>query len=106
MKTFMDLDFKPHIANIPAEMIPVMIEKGIDPNSDILKPGKQAVIIFDNGIRLSVIFGPMFYSNNRDTYEAMASDEDEPRGYLTINELNDYMEEVQLREPIKTKETT
>ncbi len=107
MKTFNDLVFEKHRASIPEEMIQVMIDKGIRPDSDVLKPLTQAHIKFDNGHTMSVIFGAMFYSNGLDTYEAYSMTyEDEPRGYLTINKLNDFMEEVQNLEQYESEAKT
>ena len=55
MKTFDDLIFEPHpIAGC-----------GIDKCKDC----KRAVMNFDNGYGVSVIFGEVFYSNGIDTYE-------------------------------------
>lgn len=47
MKTFKDLEFKPHRAG----------------------SGKQATLFFPNGYGVSVVFGTLFYSNGVDTYE-------------------------------------
>ena len=55
MKTFDDLVFEYH----------PITECGIDK----YKNCKQAVINFDNGYGVSVIFGTAFYSNGIDTYE-------------------------------------
>ena len=54
MKTFEDLVFEPHAISV---------------NSDRFKNHKQAIIDFDNGYSVSVIFGTTFYSNGIDTYE-------------------------------------
>jgi hypothetical protein len=50
MKTFKDLEFTPHPSIT----------------------GKKAVLKFPNGYSVSVLFGDMFYSNGRDTYELAA----------------------------------
>ena len=57
MKTFEDLVFEPHAISV---------------NSDRFKNHKQAIIDFDNGYSVSVIFGTTFYSNGIDTYELAA----------------------------------
>ena len=107
MKTFNDLVFEKHRASIPENMIQVMIDKGIDADSDVLKPMTQAHIKFDNGHTMSIVFGAMFHSNGLDTYEAYSMTyENEPRGYLTINQLNNFMEEVQNLEQYEGKEKT
>lgn len=58
MNTFDDLHFLPH------------------------KFGREghthAGMTFDNGFRISVIFGSDFYSNGKDTYEVMTLDGDSP----------------------------
>lgn len=96
-KTFKDIVFEKHKASIPEELIDKMKES-IPEDSDVFAPMFQSMTKFDNGHYISVIFGKMFYSNGLDTYEAMASEDNEPRGYLTIDELNEFMKEVQDRE--------
>jgi hypothetical protein len=39
-------------------------------------PARVAEYTFDNGWRISVLFGDMFYSNGVDTYEVAVIDED------------------------------
>lgn len=48
MKTFEDLEFKPH---------------------EFREDATQAVMFFENGYGASVLFGKPFYSNGIDTYE-------------------------------------
>lgn len=103
-KTFKDIVFEKHIASISEDLIEKLKET-IPEDSDVFSPMFQSMTKFDNGHYISVIFGKMFYSNGLDTYEAMASDDDEPRGYLTIDELNDFMKEVQDREQRKISKT-
>ena len=55
MKTFKDLNFTAH-----------PISKS---NIKHFKNSKQAIIDFDNGFGVSVVFGNAFYSNGIDTYE-------------------------------------
>jgi len=96
MKTFENLEFNKHPATIPAETKQDLIAKGMDKDSDIFSEMKQAKITFDNGKFMSIIFGKMFYSNGVDTYEAWCSEiDDEPKGYLTKNEVTEYMKIIQ-----------
>ena len=91
MIEFKDLEFKVHslIAGISEEE---MKAKAFD----MLRGSKQAVVVFDNGFRLSVVLGKVFYSNGKDTYEAWCSEVDsEPRGYLSKEEVFEYMKEIQ-----------
>lgn len=89
-KTFKDLEFKSHhiVASIMGSVFePVMAE---------YKDAKQARIIFDNGLKLSVLFGSTFYSNGINTYEAWCSHlDDEPLGYLSEDEVTGYMIKLQ-----------
>lgn len=76
MKTFEDLEFKPHSCEID---------------------GQQAVLNFDNGYGCSVLIGKDFYSNGIDTYElAVLHDDllcydtpitDDVLGHLTKKEV-------------------
>lgn len=50
---------------------------------------------FPNGKTYSVIFGELFYSNGIDTYEIMTSEDDEPYGYCTVEEINEILKELQ-----------
>ena len=83
MKTFNDLEFKEHI----------------------IGDGEQAVLNFNNGYGVSVVFGDIFHSDGLTTYEVALLivgnyNGDEPLGYLTIDELNSYMVKVQSYEQI------
>jgi hypothetical protein len=96
MKNFTSLVFKEHKSTISDIAKKQLIENGMDKDSIIFKEMKQALITFDNGYKMSILFGEAFYSNGKTTYEAWSYEyEDEPRGYLTIQELNQYMYEVQ-----------
>ena len=87
MKTFKDLEFKEHDV---AKSAKIAIKRGIDMSDYV--DAKQAKITFDNGKSLSVIFGECFYSNGIDTYEAMElSSDNDPKGYLTEQEVTEYM---------------
>lgn len=66
MKTFKDLEFKPHELSRFAE-----------------KGAKHARIFFPNGYGVSVLFGGDFYSNGVDTYElAVLRKCENGKGYL------------------------
>ncbi len=101
MKTFKDLEFKEHSVAIEQNRLKQdtpEVYKRIFPDGDILEMDKaqQSIITFDNGIRLSIVFGKCFYSNGVDTYEAMVlGDDNEPEGYLTEEALTKYMIELQ-----------
>ena len=78
MKTFDDLEFKKHHIGL----------------------GLHAKLDFDNGYGVSVVFGDSFYSNGKDTYEVAIRfngeyNGEEPMPYVTIEELNSIMMEVQ-----------
>lgn len=83
MKTFNDLEFKPHsIGN-----------------------GQHAILNFDNGYGVSVLLGKLFYSNGIDTYElgVLKNDHlcydtpitDDVLGYLTKGGVTKVMERIQ-----------
>lgn len=83
IKTFDDLKFYPHV----------------------IGSGIQSVMYFDNGYGVSVVCGPLFYSNGVDTYElailhdgGIAYDTgitDDVMGYLSSSEVTDVMRKVQ-----------
>ena len=84
MKTFEDLEFIPHPADVG---------------------GKQAVMEFENGFGISVIFGSTFYSDGKNTYEvgilykgSLCYDSgitDDVIGQVTKEEVNKIMKVVQ-----------
>ena len=80
MKTFKDLEFKPHyLSKI---------------NNSLYKNQKQAILTFPNGYRVSVLLGSCFYSNGKDTYEVMVTyngEAGEVEGYLTEQEVTELM---------------
>ncbi len=92
MKTFKDLEFTEHRV---VESAKEAIKRGIDMNEYL--NAKQSFIEFDNGKKLSVIFGSVFYSNGIDTYECMelGRDDNQPLGYLSEDEVTKYMLELQ-----------
>jgi len=67
--------------------------------------GKQALMKFENGYSVSVLYGSMFYSNGVDTYElAVLKDgridystpiTDDVLGYITEDEVTDAMKKIQ-----------
>lgn len=84
-KTFKDLVFKPRFKEDPSF-------------------GDQAILYFDNNYGVSVLFGPAFYSNGKDTYEVGIIEKSgdgfvlvsDPLGYRTEKEVNELMKQVQL----------
>lgn len=86
-KTFSDLNFKAHNVS-----------------------GQHARLSFPNGYAVSVVFGSMFYSNGKDTYELAVTDHEhtviyghitdgDVLGYRTAVEITDAMQQVQELEP-------
>ena len=62
--------------------------------------GTQAIVEFDNGIKVSVVCGEMFYSNGVDTYELYVTHNaedygvpysNEPIGYQTEDKINEIL---------------
>ena len=92
MKSFNDLNFKPHKATIPKAKQQRLIAQGMAKDSNLFKPMLQAIIDFPNKQSVSVLFGPMFYSNGIDTYEIWSSLDDEPIGYLTKDEITEVIQ--------------
>lgn len=45
---------------------------------------------FDNA-EVSVVIGDMFYSNGVDTYEMFDFREDDPQGWLTVDDINEHL---------------
>lgn len=84
MKTFKDLEFKTHPTGLG---------------------GTQATMDFDNGYGVSVITGEMFYTDDEHPYELAITDKnglcystpitDDVIGYLTEQEVEDYMKQIQ-----------
>ena len=91
LKTFEDLVFKPHRLTLST----------IPDYSNI----KHAVLDFDNGYSISVLFGNAFYSNGINTYEAAVLKDgtlcyDTPItndviGYKTKEEITEIMKQIQ-----------
>ncbi len=59
--------------------------------------GMHAEFTLTNGIKISIVFGSLFYSNGIDTYEIWAmnadgKEYDDPTGYLTAMEVCEYIE--------------
>lgn len=87
-----DIKFKPHILNLSRK-----VKKAILLRSPSLRghpifiKSKYAMIKLDNGIEVSIIQGPMFFCNSKDTYEVMATGEEDPVGYLTMPEVLKYI---------------
>lgn len=68
-KTFDDLEFKPHKIFEEFERLKVSLESIPPKIFEKTKGAKHAVMNFDNGYGVSVVFGEIFYSNGIDTYE-------------------------------------
>ena len=89
MKKFTDLVFTQHSISEGAEGF----------FDERYGPLKQSTLEFENGYAVSVIFGRLFYSNGKDTYEVWTSgskiptgDEwNDPMGYRTPYEVETYM---------------
>lgn len=101
MKTFKDLEFKPHPCAI--DLQETMKGETPDDFTKEMMEAKQAVMDFPNGYGVSVVFGPQFYSNGIDTYEVgiMYNDRlalcEDVKGWLTQEEVTEVMIEVQKR---------
>ena len=97
IKTFKDLEF---------EMHPILLDaKSSQVTKEVFGNSKHAVMEFENGYSVSVIFGEQFYSNGIDTYEvAIIKDNhvcfDTPLtnnvlAYQNENEVTEIMRKVQ-----------
>lgn len=80
MKTFLDLEFKPH-------EIPKVLDL-------------HATMKFGNGYGISVITGEAAYTDLEHPYEAAMINSDghvvgEPRGHLTESDVTDFMKQIQ-----------
>jgi len=96
MKTFKDLEFKKHPSVLDEDSVAKLIKAGVNKDSEFLSQDMTNAKIELNGKQFSVIFGKMFYSNGVDTYEAWDMErDDEPRGFLSEDEVTEYMLEVQ-----------
>ena len=83
IKTFRDLEFKPHPNNYG------LYDKGV-----------QAKLNFDNGHWISVIGGAMgMYGDGVNTFEIWRSCDSDVKGYLTPEEVTEEMVELQKLEP-------
>ena len=60
IKTFKDLEF---------EMHPILLDAKSQDTKEIFANSKHAVMEFENGYGVSVVFGDQFCSNGIDTYE-------------------------------------
>jgi len=78
--TFKDLVFKPH---------------------QVVPGGKSAFMKLPNGTNVSVVgggAGTSLYGNGETTFEVWYSDEDDPRGHQTIEEINRELGERSIRQ--------
>lgn len=79
--TFEDLEFKPH---------------------QVVPGGKSAFIKFPNGTSVSVVGGgrmtiSSLHGDGVNTFECWYSDDDEPRGYQSIFQINEELRERSIR---------
>ena len=96
IKTFKDLEF---------EMHPILLDAKSQETKEIFANSKHAVMEFENGYGVSVIFGEQFCSNGIDTYEvAILKDgildyktyiTDSVVAYQTEDEVTEIMRKVQ-----------
>jgi len=74
MKTFEDLTFAPHA----------------------LGKGYEAFITIE-GVTISVIYGSRFFKCGEGTYEMWADNMDAPIGYMTVDDIDHFMEKLQTK---------
>ena len=96
IKTFKDLEF---------EMHPILLKAKPQDTKSLSSNSKHAVIEFENGYGVSVIFGKQFYSNGIDTYEVRILKDgilyfktfitDNVLAYITEDEVTAVMRKVQ-----------
>lgn len=101
MKTFDDLVFEPHPIKLNFDRIHA--GESVDPSLEEMYNARWAVMDFPNGYGISVLFGIMFYSNGRDTYEVCDTYHGDARlgtirAYVSRDEINEIMKEIQQRE--------
>jgi hypothetical protein len=97
IKTFKDLEFEPYFMPSDYTLLPFI--------RNMFSDAKQAVMKFENGYGISVLFGKIFYSNGVDTYEvAILKDgsicydtyiTDDVLGYQNEEEVTEIMRKVQ-----------
>ena len=96
IKTFKDLEFETH---------PILLDAKSQNTKEMFANSKHAVMEFENGYGVSVIFGEQFYSNGIDTYEVAVLKDgficyktyitDNVVAYQTENEVTEIMRKVQ-----------
>lgn len=101
MKTFDDLVFEPHPIKLNFDRI--YAGESVDPSLEEMYNARWAVMDFPNGYGISVLFGIMFYSNGRDTYEVCDTYHGDAthgtiRAYVSRDEITEIMKEIQQRE--------
>ena len=103
MKTFDDLEFKPHPSAIEYKRLFAHRSK-VDPFVKDMCEATQARMDFPNGYGISVLCGTIFYSNGKDTYEVGVFykdrliqwfEEDSVRGWQTKEQVTEIMRQVQ-----------
>lgn len=90
---FSDLEFKPHpvLRGMSGDALEILSS---------FKGSAQAIWVVGD-VRISIVFGEMFYSNGVNTYEVMITEglddnpvSDEPLGYLTKGEVEDFINDI------------
>lgn len=99
--TFDDLVFSKHSIALAAENIRDTNPSLWNQSSEDFKlqlDAKQAYIQFDNKRAVSVVFGDIFYSNGKDTYEVMELPAgSDPEGYCTSYQVTEIMKQIQAK---------
>ena len=96
IKTFKDLEFETH---------PILLDAKSQETKEMFSNSKHAVMNFENGYGVSVIFGDRFCSNGIDTYEVAVLKDgilnyktyitDSVVAYQTEDEVTEIMKKVQ-----------
>lgn len=91
-KTFDDLEFKPHEMFEEFKRFEVYLQSISPKIYEMSKGAKHAIMNFDNGYGVSVVFGEIFHSNGVDTYElAVLKDGKVCTDYPITNDVMGYL---------------
>lgn len=96
IKSFKDLVFQPHHLAVAAQKLPSTAWE-----KDLHLASKMAVLNFENGYGVSVLFGSVFYSNGVDTYEVAVllngkyCQYFKVKGWVSADAVSDIMKEIQ-----------
>ena len=98
--TFKDLQFKDD--TMPSADMKEFLKTVIDIQKEYARETyenyldhKRAFLEFDNGFYISVLLGKMYYSNGVDNYEVYSNLEGECLGYMSSEEVTEYMIKIQ-----------